>query len=257
MDINKYWDRISKVLILLVDAGLNWYFLKIVKDRLLSRNGLVKYKPLVAFNAKLMVVSIAMDVCGITPRLFRIPINTRLTGLQALLIGLMSYPNQLVFTQFHPVTYMVKLNIEMSMASLIAHLAASQSTQAFSSYSDPHGDLSHPAPRTGTLNRGANPESRHGESIELGLSSDEDLRKTHNGKAGIHKRVDVEVRFDSSKSVKSSEERLNDEGLGARYYSGDDEVALTNEVGALTSRRMPRTTWDSTAVGGSRGRGRD
>lgn len=52
----------SKVLILIVDAGLNWYFLRTVKTRLLSQHGLIKYKPLVSFNAKLMVVSIAMDV---------------------------------------------------------------------------------------------------------------------------------------------------------------------------------------------------
>lgn len=31
--------------------------------------------------------------------------------------------NQLVYIQFHPVTYMVKLNIEMSMAALITKLA--------------------------------------------------------------------------------------------------------------------------------------
>lgn len=38
------------------------YFLRIVKKRLLDQYGLVKYKPLVSFNAKLMVVSILMDV---------------------------------------------------------------------------------------------------------------------------------------------------------------------------------------------------
>lgn len=62
VEINKYWDRVSKVLILIVDAGLNWYFLRTVKIRLVSQHGLTKYKPLVGFNAKLMVVSIAMDV---------------------------------------------------------------------------------------------------------------------------------------------------------------------------------------------------
>ena len=31
--------------------------------------------------------------------------------------------NQVVYIQFHPVVYMVKLNIEMSMASLIVRLA--------------------------------------------------------------------------------------------------------------------------------------
>lgn len=60
--INHYWDRTSKVLILIVDAGLNWYFLHIVKKRLVDYYRLKKYAPLVSFNAKLMVLSIAMDV---------------------------------------------------------------------------------------------------------------------------------------------------------------------------------------------------
>jgi hypothetical protein len=40
-----------------------------------------------------------------------------------MLICLMSLKNQVVYTQFHPVAYIVKLNIEMSMASLITKLA--------------------------------------------------------------------------------------------------------------------------------------
>jgi hypothetical protein len=60
--INNVWDKISKVLILIVDAWLNWYFLKTVKVRLVNQHGLTKYAPLVGFNAKLMVLSIAMDV---------------------------------------------------------------------------------------------------------------------------------------------------------------------------------------------------
>lgn len=35
--------------------------------------------------------------------------------------------NQVVYVQFHPVVYMVKLNIEMSMASLIVRLAQGKS----------------------------------------------------------------------------------------------------------------------------------
>ena len=62
VDINTYWDRTSKVIILVVDAGLNYYFLRTVKERLVKYHGLTKYAPLVSFNAKLMVVSIAMDV---------------------------------------------------------------------------------------------------------------------------------------------------------------------------------------------------
>ncbi|KKO99886.1 hypothetical protein THAR02_08021 [Trichoderma harzianum] len=105
--INEIWDRISKILILLVDAGLNYYFLRTVKRRLVMQHGLSKYAPLVSFNAKLMVVSILMD---------------------AMLIGLMSLPNQVVYIQFHPVTYMVKLNIEMSMAELITKLAKGENS---------------------------------------------------------------------------------------------------------------------------------
>lgn len=60
--INNVWDKISKVIILVVDAYLNWYFLRTVKTRLVQQHGLVKYQPLVGFNAKLMIVSIAMDV---------------------------------------------------------------------------------------------------------------------------------------------------------------------------------------------------
>ncbi|ORX97401.1 hypothetical protein BCR34DRAFT_548659 [Clohesyomyces aquaticus] len=106
VNINNVWDKISKVIILIVDAGLNWYFLRIVKKRLVQQHGLVKYQPLVGFNAKLMVVSIAMD---------------------GMLIGLMFLKNQVVYIQFHPVTYMVKLNIEMSMASLVVRLAKGKS----------------------------------------------------------------------------------------------------------------------------------
>jgi hypothetical protein len=30
VEINKYWDRISKIIICLVDAGLNWYFMQLL-----------------------------------------------------------------------------------------------------------------------------------------------------------------------------------------------------------------------------------
>lgn len=55
-----------------------------------------------------------------------------------MLIGLMSLPNQLVYIQFHPVAYMVKLNIEMSMASLIARLARGQANNDVRFASDTH-----------------------------------------------------------------------------------------------------------------------
>ncbi|KAI4736403.1 hypothetical protein E4T50_13088 [Aureobasidium sp. EXF-12298] len=102
--INKYWDRVSKILIMLVDAFLNWYFVYVVKARLVKQHGLRKYKPLVAYYTRLGIISVSMDL---------------------MLIGLMSLPNGIVFVQFHPVAYMVKLNIEMSMADMIIKVARS------------------------------------------------------------------------------------------------------------------------------------
>lgn len=40
-----------------------------------------------------------------------------------MIVLFMLLPNKIVYLQFHPVAYMIKLNIEMSMASLITRLA--------------------------------------------------------------------------------------------------------------------------------------
>lgn len=103
--INEYWDRTEKCLYLLVDAALNWYFLKTVKANLIS-NGLTKYNKLVQFNQRIVMLSLLMDV---------------------MIIGAMSIPNSFVYIQFHPLAYMVKLNIEMTMANLIKRIAISTS----------------------------------------------------------------------------------------------------------------------------------
>ena len=59
--INNIWDRIEKVLYLLVDACLNWYFIRVVRDNLVT-NGLQKYNRLVRFNQRIIIVSLLMDV---------------------------------------------------------------------------------------------------------------------------------------------------------------------------------------------------
>ena len=55
-----------------------------------------------------------------------------------MLIGLMSLPNGIVFVQFHPVAYMVKLNIEMSMADMIVKVARSSESDTFASDPSTH-----------------------------------------------------------------------------------------------------------------------
>ncbi|APA08460.1 hypothetical protein SS1G_02149 [Sclerotinia sclerotiorum 1980 UF-70] len=100
--LNEIWDRCEKSIYLVVDALLNFYFMKTVYSKLVG-NGLKKYKTLIKFNAVLVVFSLAMDV---------------------LIIGMMSLDNSFVYMQFHPLAYLVKLNIEMSMAELIAKVSA-------------------------------------------------------------------------------------------------------------------------------------
>ncbi|KAF2188409.1 hypothetical protein K469DRAFT_628039 [Zopfia rhizophila CBS 207.26] len=103
--INEIWDRIEKVLYLIIDAMLNWYFLKTVKANLIN-NGLQKYNKLLRFNQRIIILSLLMDV---------------------MIIAAMSIPNSFVYIQFHPLAYLVKLNIEMTMANLIKRIAVSTS----------------------------------------------------------------------------------------------------------------------------------
>jgi hypothetical protein len=69
--VNHIWERVEKTLFLLLDAGLNLYFLYLVRSNLISK-GLTKYWPLFNFNAAIVLVSMAMDI---------------------LLLGMLSLPN--------------------------------------------------------------------------------------------------------------------------------------------------------------------
>ncbi|KAF5244805.1 hypothetical protein FANTH_7629 [Fusarium anthophilum] len=202
--INEVWDRVSKVLILLVDAGLNWYFLRTVKKRLVEQHRLKKYEPLVGFNAKLMIISILMD---------------------GMLIGLMSLPNQVVYIQFHPVAYMVKLNIEMSMAKLITRLAKGENADDYypsmshSGHHQSNNQRTNDAPWT----QGNNVQLTHRSKVVAG-DSDEDLSGTmgrHNGGPGIHRRTEFEVTVET-KPQKNPFREGTDSG---------DELPLTSNTG--------------------------
>lgn len=60
-EANRIWDPISKALICGVDAGLNVWFLVIVR-RIVKFYRLTKYELLVRFNARLIIVSVGLDV---------------------------------------------------------------------------------------------------------------------------------------------------------------------------------------------------
>jgi hypothetical protein len=121
--VNEYWDRIEKCLYLFIDAFLNWYFLKTVKSNLIN-NGLTKYNKLVRFNQYIVILSLLMDVMIIAamsiPNSF-VSVDVDFTYRNA--------ADSLVFSyiQFHPLAYLVKLNIEMTMANLIKRIAISTS----------------------------------------------------------------------------------------------------------------------------------
>ncbi|KAF4442327.1 hypothetical protein FACUT_2144 [Fusarium acutatum] len=118
VDINKVWDRIEKVIFLVVDAGLNLYFIHLVRSRLIA-NGLTKYTRLFRFNLGMIAVSMTMDI---------------------LLIAMMSLPNDIVYVQFHPLAYLVKLHIEMNMADLIIKVVKASNNSDYPDYS---GSRSH------------------------------------------------------------------------------------------------------------------
>ncbi|CUA71661.1 Eukaryotic translation initiation factor 3 subunit A [Rhizoctonia solani] len=101
--VNLYWDHTEKILYLFTDAALNIMFIRLIRQRLVSK-GLTKYDKLVAMNSRMIFVSLSMDV---------------------VIIGMLSYRNDLVYMQFHPVAFMVKLEIEMCMSRLMIKVARS------------------------------------------------------------------------------------------------------------------------------------
>ncbi|KAH4915388.1 hypothetical protein HBI67_077200 [Parastagonospora nodorum] len=99
------WDRTEKSIFLVLDLALNWYFLRTVRTNLIT-NGITKYKQLVRFNERIIVLSLLMDV---------------------MLIAATAMPKTWVYILFHPLCYLVKLNIEMAMADLIKRIAITNS----------------------------------------------------------------------------------------------------------------------------------
>lgn len=119
--INSIWDRCEKVIYLLVDAALNFLFMRIVRHDLVQY-GLHKYNGLVRFNMFIIGFSLSMDVLIISMMSLR---NTFVYAIVDPSISISLLTIYLIdrYMQFHPLAYIVKLNIEMSMASLIGKIA--------------------------------------------------------------------------------------------------------------------------------------
>lgn len=153
-----------------------------------------------------------------------------------MLIGLMSLPNQVVYIQFHPVAYMVKLNIEMSMASLITRLARGENSDEYypsMSHSN-HGTTGqdHTHSRTGHAPwaQGNGIHMTNRSKVVAGDSDDETGGSPSRAGAGpgIHRRTDIEVKVETdSKAYKVKREG----GRGRVLERIEDELPLTSDTG--------------------------
>ncbi|KAJ1306144.1 hypothetical protein OPQ81_010855 [Rhizoctonia solani] len=170
--LNLYWDHTEKILYLLTDVALNITFIRLIRRRLVSR-GLKKYDKLVAMNLRMIFVSLSMDV---------------------MIIGMLSYRNHLVYMQFHPVAFMVKLEIEMCMSRLMLKVAKSTGIEVR------EGPVAGP-------NRSENPQTTSGRGVSVhvttqvithtdNLGTDYEPGQGHEGRdAPPSYEVDLEAQF--------------------------------------------------------------
>jgi hypothetical protein len=61
INVNNIWDRCEKAIIAVVDMGLNFYFIHLIRAKLIS-NGLTKYNALFRYNLGMIAISLALDV---------------------------------------------------------------------------------------------------------------------------------------------------------------------------------------------------
>lgn len=149
----------------------------------------------------------------------------------------MSLPNQEVFILFHPLVYMAKLNIEMTMASLIVKLARGSRADAYQHH--PNSQHQSSTPRQGG-NSGAAGErrSKYVDERDIGLKTfhESRIRSSISGgregdenvpEGGIHQTRTFQVTIHHSSSGSTDEDMK-------RYDSGEDNVGLTANPGHPT-----------------------
>jgi hypothetical protein len=162
-----------------------------------------------------------------------------------MLIGLMSLPNQVVYIQFHPVAYMVKLNIEMSMAKLITRLAKGEHADDYypSMSHSGHGRSGHRTDDTPWTNGGNNVQLTHRSKIVAG-DSDDDLpgvTRNHSG-PGIHQRTEFQVTVENGPNHDPFKGGSDTDEIPLTYNSGHPKKVVIEENSrntSLSSFRQP------------------
>ncbi|KEQ80650.1 hypothetical protein M438DRAFT_385449 [Aureobasidium pullulans EXF-150] len=164
--INVHWDRAEKACFLVMDGGLNAYFIYLVRTKLIA-NGLQKYNRLFYFNISMSMLSLSLD---------------------CILIGSIFLPGPYVNVQFYTLTYLLKLYIEMNITILIGKIVKSTTTISFGA--------SKAAPVSGTNDYQLNIMARRNGRMRL---PDEELAKdnsTFTVEERITKTVDTDITHD-------------------------------------------------------------
>ncbi|KAL7928050.1 hypothetical protein V8C35DRAFT_285565 [Trichoderma chlorosporum] len=180
--INQIWDRVEKGIFCIIDLSLNIRFMYLVRSRLI-KGGLSKYIPLYRLNLVWVCFSISLDIT---------------------LIGLLSLQSGLSYLQFHPVAYLLKLCIEMSMAELTAKIAKSQNLGSMQR-------LSFVAPAEQKPKNGegssAHAEVSNGGDIEPAMAPPGRIQVTMETavtREAVHKPGDLESRSSSTQDLRKS-----------------------------------------------------
>ncbi|CAF3451339.1 unnamed protein product [Fusarium graminearum] len=182
--LNSIWDRCEKVIFAVVDGVLNGYFIYLVRSRLVE-NGLTKYIPLYRMNLGLIVLSLSLDI---------------------VLVGLMSLPSSLVYLSFHPVAYLLKLQIEMKMAELITKIVRSSGTRGSDEGYYHSSNMTNMNQRQMTSTAKAKPDGPLTEGGDLGEleSSLESARNGRDNMSGIVRTIETTVDSSPAHAVEPS-----------------------------------------------------
>ncbi|KAI0003440.1 hypothetical protein F4779DRAFT_602113 [Xylariaceae sp. FL0662B] len=197
--INEAWDRTEKGIFAITDFSLNMYFVYLVRSQLVT-NGLVKYARIYKMNIAMVCISISLDI---------------------VLIGLMSLKNTMIYLQFHPVAYLLKLVIEMNMADLIVKVVRAANP------------LSHPTPRT---------DSRHTNRTSINFSPFQNrLSRNPDGPFGQQHNVHGNARQDQDMDRAGIQQTMEN-SLLIRNGSQDDNYSVTvRRSSSLRNMKEPIT----------------
>lgn len=147
--INNIWDRIQKGLICIIDAALNFYFIHLVRSQLVAK-GLTKYTRLFRFNLFMIGISVILDIMIVTMMSLH---NKLMYDPFSLFLQHIAH-KYISYVQFHPLAYLLKLQIELGMADLIIKIVRATKPGPSSSEPYPHYANTTMASTRGQLNRG-------------------------------------------------------------------------------------------------------